>query len=146
MDDNDAGLSLQQPVFMVASKCYGLFRKLRVTGSVYCWMLWRLMSVPELRRLVAGFPPRRTGFDPKTDHARIVVNKAALGQVYSESFGFPCQFSVYQMLHTRLSSAAGTICQLVADIPNGLSLTPPQGTMLNNYHWISMEWEEAAVA
>jgi hypothetical protein len=28
-----------------------------------------------------------------------VVDKAALGQVYSEYFGFPCQSSFHQFLH-----------------------------------------------
>jgi hypothetical protein len=57
-----------------------------------------------------------------------VVDKAALGQVFSEYFGFPCQFSFHRLLHMRhhLSSGAGTIGQLVADVPSGLSLTPTQ--------------------
>jgi hypothetical protein len=52
----------------------------------------------------------------------------ALGQVFSEYFGFPCQFSFHRLLHIHhhLSSRAGTIGQLVADVPSGLSLTPPQ--------------------
>jgi hypothetical protein len=54
-----------------------------------------------------------------------VVKKLALGQVSFEYFGFPCQFSFYQMLYTHLSSGATTIGQLVADEPSGLSLTPP---------------------
>jgi hypothetical protein len=58
-----------------------------------------------------------------------MVDKVALGQVFSEYFGFPCQFSFHQMLHTdHLSSEAGTIGQVVADVPSGLSLTPPQET------------------
>jgi hypothetical protein len=57
------------------------------------------------------------------------VNKVALGQVYSEYFGFPCQFSFHRLLHTHhLSSGAGTIGQLVADVADGLILTPPQET------------------
>jgi hypothetical protein len=54
-----------------------------------------------------------------------VVNKVALGQVYSEYFGFPCQFPFRQILHTHLSSGAGKLGQLVADVPSGLSLAPP---------------------
>jgi hypothetical protein len=50
----------------------------------------------------------------------------ALGQVFSEYFGFPCQSSFQQMLHTHLSSGAGTTDQLVAAVPSGLNLTPPQ--------------------
>jgi hypothetical protein len=54
-----------------------------------------------------------------------VVDKVALGQVFSEYFGFPCQFLFHRLLHTHLSSGDGTIGQLVADVPSGLSLTPP---------------------
>jgi hypothetical protein len=58
-----------------------------------------------------------------------VVNKVALGQVFSEYFGFPCQFSFLRLLHTHhLSSGAGTIGQILADVPSGLSFTPPQKT------------------
>jgi fatty acid desaturase len=59
-----------------------------------------------------------------------VVDKVALGQVSSEYFGFPCQFSFHRLphIHHHLSSWAGTIGQLVADVPSGLRLTPPQET------------------
>jgi hypothetical protein len=60
-------------------------------------------------------------------------NKVALGQVFSEYFGVSCQFSFHRLLHTHLSSGAGTIGQLVAEVPNGLSLTPPQETKKNIY-------------
>jgi hypothetical protein len=42
-----------------------------------------------------------------------VVDKEALGQVFSEYFGFPCQSSFYELLHNHhhLSSGAGTIGQ-----------------------------------
>jgi hypothetical protein len=56
-----------------------------------------------------------------------VVGKVALGQVFSEYFGFPFQFSFHRLLHTHhLSSGAGTIDQLVVDVPSGLRLTPPK--------------------
>jgi hypothetical protein len=58
-----------------------------------------------------------------------VVDEVVLGQVFSEYFGFPCQFSIHRLLHIhRLSSGAGTINQLVADVPSGLSLIPTQET------------------
>jgi hypothetical protein len=58
-----------------------------------------------------------------------VVGKVALGQVFSKYFGFPCQLSFYSLFHIHhLSSGAGTIGQLVADVPSRLSLTPPQET------------------
>jgi hypothetical protein len=54
-----------------------------------------------------------------------VVNK-----VGREGFlPFPCQFSFHRLLQIHhLSSGAGTIGQLVADVPSGLTLTPPQET------------------
>jgi hypothetical protein len=56
-----------------------------------------------------------------------VVDNVALGQVFSEYYGFSCQFSFHRLLHTlRLSS--GAIDQLVADVPSGFSLTPAQET------------------
>jgi hypothetical protein len=52
-----------------------------------------LMVVPWLKPLVAGLARRRHGFA-----SRQHVDKAALGQVFSEYFGFPCQ-SFNQFLH-----------------------------------------------
>jgi hypothetical protein len=49
------------------------------------------------QRLDAGFPPRRPGF-PYEQHVGFVVDKAALWQVFSEYFGFPCQ-SFHRFLH-----------------------------------------------
>jgi hypothetical protein len=73
------------------------------------------------------FPPRRPGFEARSSHVGFVMDKVALGQVSSEYFGFPCQFSLHRMLHTHhLSSGVDTIGQLVAGVPSGLSLTPPQ--------------------
>jgi hypothetical protein len=57
-----------------------------------------------------------------------VVDEVALGQVFSQYFDFPCHFPFHRRLHIQhhLSSGAGTTGQLVADVPSGLSLTPPQ--------------------
>jgi hypothetical protein len=57
-----------------------------------------------------------------------VVDEVALGQVFSEYFGFLCQFSFHRLLyiHHHLSSGAGTTGQLVVGVSSGLSLTPPQ--------------------
>jgi hypothetical protein len=66
-----------------------------------------------------------------------VVDKVALGQVFSEYFGFPCQSSFHQMLHNHhLSSGAGTIGQTVADVPSGISLTPPRETKKKLVTWL----------
>jgi hypothetical protein len=85
-------------------------------------------AVPWLRRLAAVFPPRRPGFQPGSGHIGFVVDKVALGQVFSEYFGFPSQFSFHRLLYTHphLSSGAGAVGQIVADAPSGLGLTPPQ--------------------
>jgi hypothetical protein len=47
------------------------------------------------------------------------VDKVVFGQVFSEYFGFPSQFSFYRLLHIHhhLPPAAGTI-GLVADVPS----------------------------
>jgi hypothetical protein len=56
-------------------------------------MTKRRKAVPWLRRLVAGLSPRRPGFDPGSVHVGFVVDKVALGQVFSPSTSvFPCQF------------------------------------------------------
>jgi hypothetical protein len=49
------------------------------------------------QRLDAGFPPRRPGF-AYGQYVGFVVDKAPLGQVFSEYFGFPCQ-SFQRFLH-----------------------------------------------
>jgi hypothetical protein len=50
---------------------------------------------------------------PRSGHVGFVVDKVALGQVFSEYFGFPCQSSFHQLLnnHHHKSSGAGTIGQ-----------------------------------
>jgi hypothetical protein len=82
------------------------------------------LAVPQLRRLVAGGP----GSSPN-QVVGFVVDKVALGKVFFEYFGVSCQFSFHRLLHTHhLSFGAGTRGQLVAEVPSGLSLTPPQET------------------
>jgi hypothetical protein len=69
----------------------------------------------------------------------------ALGQVFSKYFGFPYQ-SFHQPLHTHHnpSSRAGTIGQIVVNVPSGLSLTTLQklkgwhaGASLGVHWWAS---------
>jgi hypothetical protein len=48
----------------------------------------------------------------------LVVEKVALGMVLSGHFGFHCQFSFHQMLHTHLSSGADKISKILADVPS----------------------------
>jgi hypothetical protein len=82
-------------------------------------------------------PAAAAWFDPKSGHMGSVVGKIVLGQIFSEYFSFPCQFSFHQMPHPQLHlpSGAGTIGQIDADVPSGLSHTPPQGKKSTGLHW-----------
>jgi hypothetical protein len=52
-----------------------------------------MVAMPWLRRLVAGIPPRRPGFDPGSVYAGLVMDKVALGQVFPPSTSVvACQF------------------------------------------------------
>jgi hypothetical protein len=75
-----------------------------------------------------GFSRRRPGFEPRSGYVGFVVDKVALGKVFSEYFGFPCQFSFHWLLHTHHHPpfGTGTIVQIVLDVPNWFSFTPPQ--------------------
>jgi hypothetical protein len=92
---------------VVRNRCF-LTESLNVGNSDHD--LYR-RAVTQVRRLVAGFPPRRPGFEPGSDHSGFVVDKVALGQVFSEYFGFPCQLPFHRLLHNHhhLSSAVGTV-------------------------------------
>jgi hypothetical protein len=48
-----------------------------------------------LKRIAAGFPPRRSEFEPGSGLVGFVVDKVTLGQVFFEYFGFPCQFAFH---------------------------------------------------
>jgi hypothetical protein len=66
-----------------------------------------------------------------------VVNKVALGQVFSEYFGFPCQLSFHILIHTHhLSFGAGTIGQTMAAVPSGLSLTPTREAKKVHFYYL----------
>jgi hypothetical protein len=96
----------------------------------YCCSLGatRQRSGRPVARGASAFPSRRPEFEPRSNHVGSVVT---LGHVFSEYFGFPCQFSFRRLLHIHhhISSGTGTKGQLVADVPSGLSLTSPQETL-----------------
>jgi hypothetical protein len=73
-----------------------LAKHLSISGFVSCKSI--ALAAPQLKRLAAGCPPRRPGFNPGSGQVRFVVDKVALGQVFSEDFGFPC-LSFHQILH-----------------------------------------------
>jgi hypothetical protein len=60
-----------------------------------------------------------------------VVDKVAMGHVFSEYFGFPCQLSFHRLLHIHhLLLVVGKIGQVMAEVPSRLSLTPSQETKI----------------
>jgi hypothetical protein len=73
---------------------------------------------PQIKRWVAGFPPRQRGFEPGSGQVGFVVDKVALEQVFSEYFGFPYQSSFYQILHSHNHGGKYNM----PDEPSGLSL------------------------
>jgi hypothetical protein len=81
-------------------------------------------AVPQLRRLVAVYPPR------PLRPCGICGGQSGTGVRFLQVLRFPCQFSCHWLLHTRhnLLSGAGTIGQTVADVPSELNLTRPQET------------------
>jgi hypothetical protein len=90
---------------MIKSRRMRLARYVALTGKIKMFKTFWLEN-PKGR-------PRRPGFDPRSGYVWFVVDKVALGQVFSEYFGFPCQSSFHQLLHNHLhlSSGAGTIGQ-----------------------------------
>jgi hypothetical protein len=63
---------------------------IRIHVLTYVQTYIHIKAVSQLRRLVAGFPQRRPGFELRSDHVGFVVDKVKLEQVFSEYFGFPC--------------------------------------------------------
>jgi hypothetical protein len=53
--------------------------------------------------------PLRPRFDPGSGQVGFVVDKVALGQVFSEYFGFPCQSSFHQLLHNMTRPRTQTV-------------------------------------
>jgi hypothetical protein len=110
---------------VVGCPCRIICTTVRVTRSVTCVY----KTVPYLRKLFAGFAPWRRDFEPRSSCVRFVVDNVALGKVFSKYFGFLRQFSFHRLLHTHhLTSGAGTIDQLVADVPMDSVSPHPQGS------------------
>jgi hypothetical protein len=83
------------------------------------------MHVKRSRSIVQAFSRRlptsaaRVPGQVRSGHVGFVVDKVALGQVFSKYFGFSCQFSFHRLFHTHhISPGAGKIGQLVADGPH----------------------------
>jgi hypothetical protein len=71
---------------------------------------------------VTGFSLQWPGFDPRTKHMWFMVDKVALGQIFSKYSEFPCQFTLYQLLHIHLSSYhwCYTVSTLTVSLSNQL--------------------------
>jgi hypothetical protein len=74
------------------------------------------------------FPTAAARVRSLSDHVGFVVDKVALGQVFSEYFGFPCQSLFHQFLHHHNHPGADRVGQLVADVPSEPNWTPPPNT------------------
>jgi hypothetical protein len=61
-------------------------------------------TVSWLRRLVTGLSQQSPGFVPGTFLVGFVVDSVALGQVFSEFFGLPCQYYSTVVIHTHTLS------------------------------------------
>jgi hypothetical protein len=89
-------------------------------GVEKCTQLAYAPSLAQLRRLVVGFPPRRTKSDPRSGHVAFVVGKVALGR-----FSPSTSVSPANSHSTDCSILTGTVDPYEADEPSGLSLTLP---------------------
>jgi hypothetical protein len=75
-------------------------------------------------------PIARARVRVRAEHVGFVVDKVALGKVFSEYFGFPCQSSFHQFLHHHNHPGAGTVGILVAAVPSGPNWTPPPNILI----------------
>jgi hypothetical protein len=67
----------------------------------------------------------------------ICGGQRGLVQGFSEYFGFPCQFSFHRLLHTHhIPSGAGTVVQLVADVPSDSVSPKPKRWRDDNEWWV----------
>jgi hypothetical protein len=57
------------------------------------------LTVPWLRRSVSGFSPWRPGFNPKSFHVRLVVDKVTLGQFFLRVLRFSPVSTITLMFH-----------------------------------------------
>jgi hypothetical protein len=77
----------------------------------------------------SGFSIQWPRFESRLRRMEFEVDKVAAGKISSDYFGFSCN-SFHGLLHIQHhpSSWAGTIGQIVADVPSEHSLAPPQET------------------
>jgi hypothetical protein len=59
------------------------------------------LNLEQLLLHPSHFPTAAAGFEPGSGHVIFVVDNVALRQVFSEHFGFPCQFAFHRLLHNH---------------------------------------------
>jgi hypothetical protein len=59
----------------------------------------KLTLIKKCLCIVVCFPLQWCGFEPESGHLGYEVDRAALAQVFSQYFGFPCQ-AFQRLLHT----------------------------------------------
>jgi hypothetical protein len=96
-------------------------------SSPKAWEITKLKIGRDTAQAISGRHPTTVARVSSTGHVGFVAHKVVPGQAFSEFVGFPCQFSFHRLLHMyHLSSEAGTIGQLVLDVPSELSLDSSQ--------------------
>jgi hypothetical protein len=68
-------------------------------SSSFFWRLKTLLTEAIGRAIAQAARRRLPGFELESVQVGFVVDKVALGQVFSEYFGFPCPSSLHQILH-----------------------------------------------
>jgi hypothetical protein len=110
-------------------------------GETLETFIWRssissalITLLTERRLLVSGFPSLRFGFLPWSGHVGFDDGQSSNGTGSLRILRFSLPILSATLLHTHnLSSSGGTICQIVSDVPSGLSLTPPQKKAPDKY-------------
>jgi hypothetical protein len=96
------------PAQVVKTVCWNQEVRHWSQAHLCCLFAWGLptsfiscISDSSSGRAVAGFSQQGPGSSPRSSHVESVVDKTALGKVFSEYFGFPCH-SFHRLLHTHL--------------------------------------------
>jgi hypothetical protein len=110
------------------------FTSLPVLHDVYSQRKFRLLAV--LRRLVAGFSPRRSGLAPRSVDVGFIVDKAAMGQVFLRVLRSSIN-SIPLLLRIHSCITLGTDSGPVSDpVPQRHSLTPWKKVRFFNVKWL----------
>jgi hypothetical protein len=107
---------------IVTSNIINILKGVCELKKTACRQMGRLICLILVKRLVVGFPLLQSLFEPGSDQVGFVVDKLALGQVFLRAFRFPLLIFIPPNSPSSQSPGAGTIDQIVADVPSGPSL------------------------